>query len=77
MDGGISVEHQAHGIADGIVAVFLGGLDAEGVDHISSSRNPPGEPFLGEAQHLAGERNDTARTDKSTRPTPVSGAWTI
>ena len=81
MDGGISVEHQAHGIADGIVAVFLGGLDAEGVDHISSYRNPPGEgtsePFLGEARHLAGERNDTARTDKSTRPTPVSGAWTI
>jgi hypothetical protein len=25
MHGGISVEHQAHGIADGIVAVFFGG----------------------------------------------------
>ena len=59
MDGGISIENQAHGIADGIVAVFLGGLGAEGVDHILSSRNPPGEgtsePFLGEARHLAGE----------------------
>ena len=75
--GGISLEHQAHGIAVGIVAVFLGGLDAEGVDHISSSRNPPGEgtsePFLGEARHLAGERNDTA-CDRHIDP-PYVGQW--
>jgi len=77
MDGGISIENQAHGIADGIVAIFLGGLDAEGVDHISSSRNPPGEgtsePFLGEARHLAGGRNDTA-CDRHIDP-PYVGQW--
>jgi len=64
MDGRIPIENHPHGVADKLVAVLFGRLDIKAVGDITSSGTPPGEdprePFLGEARHLAGERDDAA-----------------
>ena len=81
MDGGISIENQAHGIADGIVAIFLGGWTprvsiTSRVPETHQARAPASRFWARLGTSPAGVTTPRVIAT-SIRPTLVNGAWTI